>query len=165
MADAVAQDAATSQVKNKLNAKEKLEKEIVAKLDESKELQAKSEQLAKQADEASDPEEAERLRVEAKNSEDEAKTRIRQARRLEKGYFQGGATGAGIGAGLAGGLGTVVGALVGGVVAIPTAGLGVLVGAGVGAVHGPWVKLVQDTVKQEDEKEEGLAKVDPQVME
>jgi hypothetical protein len=27
------------------------------------------------------------------------------------------------------------------------------------------VKLVQDTVKQEDEKEEGLAKVDPQVME
>ncbi|KAH8673645.1 hypothetical protein BX600DRAFT_433262 [Xylariales sp. PMI_506] len=134
-------------------AKERLLADLTAKLEESRKLAAESEELQRKADEA-DPEEAEKLRADAWEREQKAKKLIRQANRLQTGAFQGGAAGAGIGAGIAGGLGTLIGGLVGGIAAIPTAGLGVLVGAGVGAVHGPWVKLVKDTVKEQQEEEE-----------
>lgn len=57
----------------------------------------------------------------------------------------------GIGAGVAGGIGTVVGTIIGGVALIPTTAIGLLAGIGTGAIHGPWVRLVQDTVKEEDD--------------
>lgn len=137
----------------KPGTKEKILKDITKKLEESKDLQEQSERLKKQADEAEDSEEADKLRAQAAELEGKAKKLIRSAQRLQNGAFQGGAAGAGIGAGIAGGLGTLVGSIVGGVAAIPTTGLGILIGAGTGAIHGPWVKLVQDTVKEEEEAE------------
>ncbi|KAI0128869.1 hypothetical protein BJ170DRAFT_349789 [Xylariales sp. AK1849] len=140
--------------KKGVGAKDKLLKDLTAKLEESKDLEEQSQRLRKKAEEVEDSEEADKLRAEAEELEGKAKTLIKHAQRLQNGAFQGGMAGGGIGAGIAGGLGTVVGSIVGGVTAIPTTGLGILIGAGTGAIHGPWVKLVQDTVKEE-EKEDG----------
>ena len=136
-----------------LGAKDKLVQDLTKKLQESKSLEEHAQELRQKADELGDSDEAEALRREAWELEEKAKKAIRSARRLQNGAFQGGAAGAGIGAGIAGGLGTLVGTLVGGVTAIPTTGLGLLIGAGTGAIHGPWVKLVQDTVKEDEEAE------------
>ena len=76
---------------------------------------------------------------------------MKTAERLEKGWLQGGAMGTGIGAGVASGLGMGVGALLTGVVAIPTAGLGLLIGAGTGLAHGSWVKFTDAFSKEETE--------------
>ncbi|KAH6654020.1 hypothetical protein BKA67DRAFT_563974 [Truncatella angustata] len=147
----------SEKAKSKWGTKDKLMKDLTAKLEESKDAEVQATQLREQAEKLAEenPEEAEKLRAQAGELEQKAKKLIKQASRLQNGAFQGGAAGAGIGAGVAGGLGTVIGSIVGGVAAIPTTGLGILIGAGTGAIHGPWVKLVQDTVKEEEEKGEG----------
>lgn len=47
-------------------------------------------------------------------------------------------------------MGTIVGSLVTGIAAVPTTGLGLLAGAATGAIHGPWLKLVKETVEEDD---------------
>ncbi|ETS80002.1 hypothetical protein PFICI_07531 [Pestalotiopsis fici W106-1] len=154
--EAVEGQELSAEGKSRFGTKEKLIKDLTAKLEESKNLEEQSVKLREQAEALAEenPEEAEKLRAEAGELEAKAKKLIKTARRMQNGAFQGGAAGAGIGAGIAGGLGTVVGSLVGGIAAIPTTGLGILIGAGTGAIHGPWVKLVKDTVQEEDEKAE-----------
>lgn len=133
----------------RLPTKEKLLREITAKIEESKKLQAESLDLHRQAEEAVDPAVAEDLRQRARDLDKVATRLLKTARRLEQGWVQGGAAGAGIGAGIAAGLGMTVGSLVSGLVAIPTTGLGVLIGAGTGLVHGPWVKFTEVFTKDE----------------
>lgn len=137
--------------KGAATAKDKLKREIETRLNEAKELQQKSLKLHKQADEASDPEDAENLRFEAHETDKKAAKLMKTAERLEAGWLQGGAVGTGIGAGIASGLGITVGALVTGVVAIPTSGLGMLIGAGTGLVHGPWIKFTESFSKEESD--------------
>ncbi|KAH8924674.1 hypothetical protein BT69DRAFT_1296238 [Atractiella rhizophila] len=131
--------------------KEQLVETLAGKLEESKKLHEESLELQKQAESSSDPKEAAKLRFQAQEKEKKAKSLIKQVHRAQTGVVQGAGGGAGIGAGIAGGLGAAVGSLLGGIVAIPTTALGLLVGAGVGVVHGPWVKLVEATVKEEEE--------------
>ncbi|KAM0421237.1 hypothetical protein ACHAPT_010959 [Fusarium lateritium] len=145
---------------DKPSTKEKLTKEIQKRVDEAAELQNKSIELHKQADEAEDPQVAEDLRFEAKETDKKAAKLMKTAERLEAGWIQGGAFGTGIGAGIASGIGVTVGTLITGVVAIPTSGLGMLIGAGTGLVHGPWVKFTEafskeeaDSIVQEAQKE------------
>ncbi|KAF4970812.1 hypothetical protein FZEAL_9969 [Fusarium zealandicum] len=133
----------------KLDAKERLTQEIQKRLDEAKELQEKSIELHKQADETEDPEAADELEAEAHEADKKAAKLMKTAERLEAGWLQGGAMGTGIGAGLASGIGIAVGSLVTGVVAIPTGGLGMLIGAGTGLVHGPWAKFTDKFSKEE----------------
>lgn len=134
---------------DKPSAKEKLKGEIQKRLDEAKNLQEKSLELHKQADEAVDPKVAEDLKFQAREIDKKAATLMKTAERLEAGWIQGGAIGTGIGVGAAGGLGAVVGTLVTGIVAIPTSGLGMLIGAGTGLIHGPWIKFTEDFSKEE----------------
>ncbi|KPM43745.1 hypothetical protein AK830_g2755 [Neonectria ditissima] len=144
----------------KPSAKDKLKQEIEARLEEAKQLQEKSIDLHKQADEAEDSEVAEKLNAEAREVDKKAAKLMKTAERLEAGWLQGGAFGTGIGAGIASGIGVTVGTLLTGVVAVPTAGLGMLIGAGTGLVHGPWVKYTEafsteetDTIKKEAQEE------------
>lgn len=154
--EAVEGQELSAEGKSRFGTKEKLIKDLTAKLEESKNSEEQAVKLREKADQLAEenPEEAEKLRAEAGELEAKAKKLIKVARRMQNGAFQGGAAGAGIGAGIAGGLGTVVGSIVGGIAAIPTTGLGILIGAGTGAIHGPWVKLVKDTVEEEDAKDE-----------
>jgi hypothetical protein len=168
----------------RLGAREKVLRDINAKLAEAKELEQKAQELRDRADTILPPppppadsgdgdeaaggasaptpaiteeqrQEAEALRREAWELSQNAQKQVRAVVRLQSGAFQGGAAGAGIGAGIASGLGTLVGGLVGGLTAIPTTGLGLLIGAGAGLVHGPWVKVVEDEMKKvEEEKKE-----------
>lgn len=132
-----------------LSAKDKLRREIETRLDKAKQLQEKSIELHKQADEADDPKVAEELNSEAREIDKRAAKLMKTAERLEAGWLQGGAVGTGIGAGIASGIGITVGSLITGVVAVPTSGLGMLIGAGTGLVHGHWVKYTDSFSKQE----------------
>lgn len=133
----------------KPSAKEKLEKEISTRLNQAKELQEKSLELHKQAEEADDPKVSEDLKFQAREIDKKAAKLMKTAERLEAGWIQGGAMGTGLGVGAAGGIGAVVGTLVTGIVAIPTSGLGMLIGAGTGLIHGPWIKHCNDFSKDE----------------
>lgn len=142
-------------------AKEKLLEEIQTYLTKAQELQDKSKELRKEADEAEDDETTEALKAEADKLDKEGAKMIKMAQRLEAGWLQGGAIGTGIGFGVASGLGVTVGSLVTGVTAIPTTGLGMLVGAGTGLIHGPWIKRPdgsskdkEDSTGEETKKEE-----------
>ncbi|KAK7425594.1 hypothetical protein QQZ08_007917 [Neonectria magnoliae] len=137
---------------NKSSAKDRLKKEIESRLDEAKQLQEKSMDLHKQADEAEDPKVAEELNSEAREVDKKAAKLMKTAERLEAGWLQGGAVGTGIGAGIASGLGIAAGSLITGVVAIPTTGLGMLIGAGTGLVHGNWIKYTDSFSKEEAER-------------
>jgi hypothetical protein len=97
--------------------------------------------LRRQASEALNPEEKQRLLLQSRKKFVEARKCSKKAHRLASGAWQGGTRGAGIGAAVGMGLGTVIGTLVGTLVSIPTTGLGVLVGVPVGWLHGPWVKI------------------------
>ncbi|KAM5343856.1 hypothetical protein ACJ41O_012393 [Fusarium nematophilum] len=132
-----------------LSAKERLRREIQTRLDEAKELQEQSIELHNKAKEEEDPEAAQDLEFEARSLDKKAAKLMKTAERLQAGWLQGGATGTGVGAGIASGIGVTVGSLVTGVVAIPTAGLGMLLGAGTGLIHGPWVKYI-DTLSKEE---------------
>lgn len=154
----------TQDKKTKPTNKERLTEEIRKRIEESKELQQKSIDLHKQADEEDDPDKAGDLHHEAAQLDKKAATLLKTARRLEKGWMQGGATGGGIGAGVAGGLGTVIGSVVGGVVAIPSTGLGILIGAGTGLVHGPWVKFTDKFTKDDEEEMDRDAEEDAQSL-
>ncbi|CAM1504864.1 Fc.00g024550.m01.CDS01 [Cosmosporella sp. VM-42] len=134
---------------DKPSAKEKIKMEIVKRLEEAEELQGKSIDLHKQADEAEDPKVKEDLEFEAREIDKKAAKLMKTAERLQSGWLQGGAMGTGIGAGIASGVGIAVGALVTGVVAIPTSALGMLIGAGTGLVHGSWVKYTDVFSKDE----------------
>ena len=153
-------DEGKGQSGGKSPAKDKLKQEIETRLDEAKQLQEKSIELHKQADEAEDPKAAEELNSEAREVDKKAAKLMKTAERLEAGWLQGGAVGTGIGAGIASGIGITVGSLITGVVAIPTSGLGMLIGAGTGLVHGNWVKYTDsfskeeaDTIKEEAQQE------------
>ncbi|KAF5557744.1 hypothetical protein FNAPI_5337 [Fusarium napiforme] len=134
---------------SKSNTQERIAKEIHTRVEEAKGLQQKSLELHEKADNTEDPEEAENIRHEAREIDKKAAKLMKIAERLEKGWIQGGAMGTGIGAGVASGLGLGVGALLTGVVAIPTAGLGLLIGAGTGLAHGSWVKFTDAFTKDE----------------
>ncbi|CAG1990369.1 unnamed protein product [Fusarium graminearum] len=131
--------------------KDRIVKEIQSRVEEAKGLQEKSIELHNKADKEEDPEQAENIRHEAREIDKKAAKLMKTAERLEKGWLQGGAMGTGIGAGVASGLGMGVGALLTGVVAIPTAGLGLLIGAGTGLAHGSWVKFTDAFTKDEAE--------------
>ncbi|KAL6918419.1 hypothetical protein ACHAPO_012084 [Fusarium lateritium] len=131
--------------------KDRIVKEIQSRVEEAKGLQEKSIELHEKADKEEDPEKAEDIRFEAREIDKKAAKLMKTAERLEKGWLQGGAMGTGIGAGVASGLGMGVGALLTGVVAIPTAGLGLLIGAGTGLAHGSWVKFTDAFTKDEAE--------------
>ncbi|CAJ2505340.1 Uu.00g127340.m01.CDS01 [Anthostomella pinea] len=131
------------------STKEKLMSEISKKIEESKSMQAESMDLHRQAEEAVDPKIKEDLDFKAKQLDKTATKLLKTAKRLEKGWLQGGAAGAGLGTGIAAGLGMTVGSLVTGLVAIPTTGLGIVIGAGTGLVHGPWVKFTEAFTKDD----------------
>lgn len=148
---------AKSGEKGKPSAKEKLLQDIQRSIEEANELEAKSRELERQADQTDDDKVAEDLKFEAREKHKKAEKLIKNAQHLEAGWVQGGAMGTGIGVGIASGLGVTVGSLVTGVVAIPTTGLGMLAGAGTGLVHGPWVKRPDSSGKDEkhDDEEDG----------
>lgn len=133
----------------KPTAKEKLNNEIQSRLKEAHELQQESLRLHQQAEEEEDPEIAQDLKFEARETDKKAAKLMKTAERLQAGWLQGGALGGGMGIGLAGGIGAAVGSLLTGVVAIPTTGLGMLIGAGTGLAHGPWVKYTNDFSEEE----------------
>ncbi|KAM0545969.1 hypothetical protein ACHAPJ_011081 [Fusarium lateritium] len=143
------QQDAQSPSENMSGTKEKLVQEIQKRVEEAKGLQTKSIELHEQADNEQDEEKAEQIRNEAREIDKKAAKLMKTAERLEKGWLQGGAMGTGMGAGVASGLGLGVGALLTGVVAIPTAGLGMLIGAGTGLAHGSWVKFTDTFTKDE----------------
>lgn len=151
---------------DKPSAKEKLQMEIQSRLREAEELQKKSLELHKQAEEEEDPDVAQDLKFRARQTDKDAAKLMKIAERLQAGWLQGGAMGGGMGLGIAGGIGAAVGSILTGVVAIPTSGLGMLIGAGTGLAHGPWIKYTNDfsedeaqsIVKEAEEEAEKVSK-------
>jgi hypothetical protein len=83
--EAVEGQELSAEGKSRFGTKEKLIKDLTAKLEESKDLEAQSVKLREQADRLAEenPEEAEKLRAEAGELEAKAKKLIKTARRSE----------------------------------------------------------------------------------
>lgn len=81
--EALQQQELSAEGKSKWGTKEKLLKDLTAKLEESKNCEEQSQKLREQAEKLADenPEEAERLRVEAGELEAKAKKLIKMAQR------------------------------------------------------------------------------------